>query len=393
MNHKHVLACVVLFASQWMFAQNSIDQALNSIAENNKTLLAAKQYVAAKSLTLRTGITPENPFVTADYMIGRPVSGGNQLDFLAVQAFDFPSAYSKKSNLADENEALLTIQLKALTQDILLEAKSTLLELIYLNKQAIVLQGRAEESAKILANYQLKFDAEAISALELNKAKIQLLNFQSELRKIENDVLLKTEHLTELNGGKELKVSATEYPIQASVPAFETLEDSIEVNDPTLKQLNQQVEVYEATLLLNKAMALPKLEIGYHYQSVLGQTFNGAHVGVSIPLWENKNKVKAANANIQLGSLEVEEHKVKHYYEIKEWYQHYENLKQTVAEYKSALDELNSEKILLQSLELGEINFITYATEIQYYYTAKDTLSALEKECQLVLAQLFKYQL
>ena len=138
---------------------------------------------------------------------------------------------------------------------------------------------------------------------------------------------------------------------------------------------------------------MPKFEFGYHYQSVLGQTFNGAHIGVSIPLWENKNKVNAANASIQLGMLEVEEHKTEHYYEIKELYQRYENLKQTIDDYTNVLGGIDSEKILLQSLELGELNFISYAIEIQYFYSAKDTLSDLEKEYQLILAQLFKYQL
>lgn len=393
MNYKQIIALVALLASNSMYAQNTLDQALNSIAENNKTLQSANQYVAAKSLEMHTGLTLENPFVTADYMIGRPVSGGNQLDFMVVQAFDFPSVYSRQSSLADENEAMLSIQLKEIRQNILLEAKTTILEVIHLNKQALIFQERAGSSAKIVANYQLKFDAEDISALELNKAKIQLLNFQSELRKLENEVKMKTQHLTELNGGLELSIDATEYPLHPVVPVFETLEYSIEVSDPRLKGLQQQVQIYESTLSLNRALTLPKFEFGYHYQSVLGQTFNGAHIGVSIPLWENKNKVNAANASIQLGMLEVEEHKTEHYYEIKELYQRYENLKQTIDDYTNVLGGIDSEKILLQSLELGELNFISYAIEIQYFYSAKDTLSDLEKEYQLILAQLFKYQL
>ena len=116
MNYRQIIALVALLASNSMYAQNTLDQALNSIAENNKTLQSANQYVAAKSLEMHTGLTLDNPFVTADYMIGRPVSGGNQLDFMVVQAFDFPSVYSRQSTLADENEAMLSIQLKEIKQ-------------------------------------------------------------------------------------------------------------------------------------------------------------------------------------------------------------------------------------------------------------------------------------
>ena len=393
MNHKKAVVLLFMVASNFLRAQTTIEQALTSIERSNKTLITADQYVRAKKLELHTGLTLENPFVSADYMIGRPVSGGNQFDFLASQAFDFPSVYSKKGDLAGEEETMLAIKLQNLRQSILLESKTTILEIIHLNRQQLTLQKRVESSTALVSSYQQKFDAEEISALELNKAKIQLLNFRSQLRAIKNQITIGTAHLTELNGGNELTITDTNYPIQPLVPSFEILEDSIESNDPQLKILNQQIAVYQSNLSLNKSMSLPKFELGYHYQSVLGQTFNGAHFGVSIPLWENKNTVKSANAHIQLGNIELEEHKIEHFFEIKELYGKYENLKQTIEEYNEVLNGINSKDILQLSLELGEINFITYSAEIQYYYDAHDNLSELEKEYQIALAELFKYQL
>jgi len=393
MNHKNALVLLFLVASNLLNAQGTIEQALTSIAKSNKTLIAANQYVTAKKLELHTGITPENPFVSADYMIGKPVAGGNQFDFLFTQAFDFPSVYFKKSDLAGQKEEMLAINLEELRQTILLESKTTILVLIHLNKQRLAMQARVENSTLLVDNYQQRFIAEEISALELNKAKIQLLNFQTQLRTIKNEIKIKTQHLTELNGGNEITINDTEFPMLQLIPAFEVLEAAIEVNDPQLKTLHQQTEVYQTTLKLNRALALPKFELGYHYQSVLGQTFYGAHFGISIPLWESKNTIKAANANIQLGNVQVEEHKMQHYFEIKELYGKYQNLEQTIGEYNAILSGLNSEEILQQSLELGEINFITYSAEIQYYYNAQDALLELEKEYQIAVATLFKYQL
>jgi outer membrane protein, heavy metal efflux system len=47
---------------------------------------------------------------------------------------------------------------------------------------------------------------------------------------------------------------------------------------------------------VSKALNLPKFETGYHYQAMLGQRFNGLHLGLTIPLWENKNKVNATTS-------------------------------------------------------------------------------------------------
>ena len=393
MNYKKAVVLLFLFASNFLNAQNTIEQVITAVRENNKTLLAAEQYVETKKLKFHTGITPENPFISADYMLGRPVVGGNQFDFLISQALYFPSVYKRKGDLADQKEGLLDIKLQDIRQTILLESKTTVLELIYLNRQQVTLQKRVDINMKLVAAYQNKFDQEEISSLQLNKAKIQLLNFQTQLRTIANEIEIKTQHLTELNGGNKLPILDTVYPLLTLIPTFDVLEDSIEVNDPQLKKLNQQMEVYQATLSLKKAMTLPKFELGYHYQSVLGQTFNGAHVGISIPLWENKNSIKLANSNILLGKLQVEEHKIQHYFEIKELYGKYQNLKKAIAAYNVVLGGLNSENILQKSLELGEISFITYSNEIQYYYDAHDSFSMLEKEYQIAVAELFKYQL
>ena len=393
MDYKHIITILFIAVSTGISAQSSIDQVLDSVKQNNKTILAAKQYVAAKGLEYHTGLTLENPSLSADYMIGRPVSGGNQIDFLAVQSFDFPSTYVKKGKLADQKEEMLNIRLHETQQNILLETKLVALEMIYLNKQRQVLEKRKVNSEAIVADYQKKFDLEQINALDLNKAKIQLLRIQSEFRSIESQILIKTQQLTELNGGIPMTITDTLHPLPSVVPVFETLEDSIESNNPRLKWLNHQILVYQSQVDVNKAMALPKFEAGYHYQSVLGQTFNGVHVGVTIPLWQYKNTIKASESTVQLGTFQLEEYKVDHYYGIKGQYEQYENLKLTLEEYKTALNGLNSEELLAKSLELGEINFITYSMELQYYFTTYDQFSQIDLKYNIALAKLFKYQL
>ena len=154
---------------------------LMSIDQNNKTIAATKQYIEAKSLEFKTGNSPDNPSLSADYLIGKPVSGGNQFDFQAIQGFDFPTAYKHRSNLADTKIELLKIELISLKQQVLFEAKTLMLEAIYLKQYQNILSTRLETSEAIVNNYQKMYEAELISALELNKAKIQLLSIRGEI--------------------------------------------------------------------------------------------------------------------------------------------------------------------------------------------------------------------
>lgn len=393
MNFKHIVVVLFLMASSSIIAQNSIDKAMISITENNKTINAARQYVTAKKLEYHTGLTPQNPYMSADYLIGTTELAGNQFDFSLIQNLDFPSVYFKKGNLVDEQNKLLDISIDELRQNILLEAKTTIIEIIHLNGQKETLQDRLEKAQKLVDTYQLKFDADQINGLELNKAKIQLLNTKADLRSIDSQIKMKTDHLAELNGGNSITITETNYFLEEEVPEFEALEDTIEYYDPSLKLLYQQNQISQSQLELTRAMTLPNFEVGYRYQSVLGATFNGAHFGLNIPLWEHRNEIKTERARAELSKIEVDEHENEHYYEIKEMYEDYKNLKVELKDYQEVLDELNSFEILNKLLEFGDIDFITYSMEINYYYDAYDQLKHVERDYHLAVAKLYKYQL
>ena len=95
-----------------------------------------------KTLTIniknKTRITVQNPYVEYEKLNDSPANSGNQTDLLLKQSFDFPTAYSKKKQVAELQIEQTDFQLTAIRQDILLNAKQTCIELIYFNKKQIV---------------------------------------------------------------------------------------------------------------------------------------------------------------------------------------------------------------------------------------------------------------
>lgn len=391
--YKNICILVLLAFPYLITAQNSIDDVLATVAQNNKTILSANEYAIARQKEFRTGLTPEDPFVSTDYLIGRPVSGGDQFDFQIVQRFDFPGSYSRKGRLANEKGQLAELSSQATRQEILLEAKIVCLELIHLNQKQLVLEKRKGMAEKLVINYQKQFEQKEITALDFNKAKIQLLGFVTELERINSEIHLETEHLASLNGGEEILIADTSYPETVRLPGLEDLADSAANGSLELRWMDQQINVFQSQVEVTKAATLPKIEAGYHYQTVLGQRFNGAHVGITLPLWQRGTQIEASEAYVQYGKYRAAEQHARQYHVTRKLYQQYQVQQNAIASYREVLESLNTEEVLTVSLNLGEINFITYATEMAFYYDAQDALSELEKDSQILLAELFKYQL
>jgi cobalt-zinc-cadmium efflux system outer membrane protein len=390
---KYIFLTIVLFAITNSKAQNNIDNLLANIAKNNKAIIATQQYWEAKKLLYKTGINPSNPKIEYEYMAGPVSAGGNQTDISAIQSFDFPTAYIKKNQVSNRQITQSDFQMDAYRQDILLKAKQYCLELVYLNKKQIGLNNQVEFIKKIHAAYQLKLVQGDVGLLDVNKIKLQLFSWENELRLNTIEIKQYTLKLSELNGGTEIIFSETTYPITPIIPDFTTLESTIEENDPNLKAIHQQNEIDQKKLELSRAMALPKLEGGYRSQNVAGQTLQGIHLGITIPLWENKNKVKHQKAHLRFNDLQIEEHQNKHLNEIQQLYEKYLSLSISIAEYEKLMDGVKSNHLLDKALALEEISFIQYIMEINYFYDAHNDYLNLEKEYNKVIAELYKYQL
>lgn len=391
MKNSIVIILILLYGT--VFSQSNIDNVLSSVLKNNKTLIANTQFLDAKKLDYKTGLTPENPKVQYDYMIGSPASAGNQTNFDVSQAFDFPTAYASKKKMSNELIAKSELELIAIRQNILLEAKVNCLHLIYLNKRQAELKRRVNAMSQLYKNYQSKLKNGEATILDVNKSQLLLLNLNTELKLNESNIKQYNSKLTELNGGNPLSLTDTTYTISSDLPEFTKMDSLIEANDMLLKVYGKEKDVSMARVKVMKGMSLPKIETGYHSQFILGQKYQGAHLGLSIPLWENKNRIKAEKANVLVADYQIVQHRTEHYYENQQLYEKYVALKNSLTEYQAIFNSTKNTEILDKALKAGNISSIEYFMELTYFYNAYDKYLEAEKMYQETIAQLNKYQL
>ena len=392
MKHKLLICMAILFFGT-VGAQSNMDKVLAEIAKNNKTILANTQYWNAQKVQYKTGNSLYNPTIEYDYLKGSPANAGNQTDIIVTQSFDFPTVYGKKNALANQLGVQADLQLKAANQQLLLEAKMICIELVYRNKLQIPLAKRKEATEKWAANFQRKLETGDGNILDVNKAEIQLLEIRKEFQENAAAIAELQQQLTSLNGGNTLTFTDTVYPNVPAIPDFATLEKEIEGQDYIRKTLAQEKVIAEKQIEVSKAMALPKMELGYHYQGILGQTYNGIHTGISLPLWESKNTVKLQRAKMAFAESALNEHTNEHFYETRQLYGRYESLKSILAEYEEINQSVEPIKLLDKALAAGQISVLEYFIELNYYNTAFNSYLEIEKEFHDVVATLMKYNL
>jgi outer membrane protein TolC len=390
---KSIVLFLLMGFSYTVKSQSNLDEILSSVTNNSKVLIANQQYWEVQRLGFITGLTPYNPSVEYEYLNGSPVGAGIQKDFTVTQSFDFPTAYFKKNALSEEQITQTNYQSAAFRQDILLKAKLYFLELVYLNKQNRVLSDRLRNVEGLHNSYQRRLEEGEANILDVTKAKIQFVNLQNELRRNENEIEQNTVKLAQLNGGMAVEVSDIAYPIPPDVPEYDVLDSLVEANDPVLKVVIQKKEISEKQVAVMRSLTLPKLQAGYRSQTILGQSYRGVILGMTIPLWEDKNRVKQEEAEVLYSELQIQNHITEHQHEIRELYLQYVNLKVSIAAYEELLDGVNTEAFLSKALELGEISTIDYFIELTYLYDANDQYLLLENEYHETIAKLYKFEL
>jgi len=89
----------------------------------------------------------------------------------------------------------------------------------------------------------------------------------------------------------------------------------------------------------------------------------------------------------------LNDHKNEHYFEIKQLYGKYENLKSILEEYQKSTVINDNVRLLDKALSLGQISVLEYFVELSYYNTTMNTYLETEKEYFEIIASLMKHKL
>ena len=369
-------------------AQNEVESVLKAIEQNNSTLSALREQVEAQKIGNRTGIFLHDPEVEFNYLWGSPSAIGNRTDISVSQSFDFPTAYGYRRNIADLKNVNAELAYKSERINILLSARQICIDLIYYNALIREFSQRLDNAQKIAETYKIRLEKGDANILEYNKARLNLASMQAELTKMEAERVALQAELRRLNNGEDIGPEENELSISALPGDFDAWYSGMESVSPVLKYVKGEIEIGEEQVKLSRALALPKLSAGYLSEKVVGEHFQGVTLGVSIPLWENRNMQKYAEAQVAASQKQLEDSKVQFYNRLRSLYLKASVLQQNTEQFRREIDAGRNDELLEKALDSGEISLLEYLLEIGYYYDALEKALEAARDYELVLAEL-----
>ena len=390
-NKLFIILALFTFISSGLIAQ-SIDDVLETIESNNKDIQAGSKYVESKTYEYKLNNLPDGPELSYGYFPDNSTVSGIKEVFEVSQSFQMPCFYRNQSAYSKLMINQEELSQQVLRQDVLSEAKSLLIDYIYLMKQISVIDKRLKFAEDIYNAYLVRLEVGDANALEINKAKLHLLQVQKQEKNYRNDILTVKEKLNNFNGGNNLKIDFNDYP-NTELTELDSLLFEKMTGDPELLLNQKVVEASEKRVKVVKNLQLPKFSLGYGSETVADEKFKGLIVGLSVPLWSSKNRmqqVKFESEFYNLSNISIREKRIT---EAKIQLETVKSLKENLESYETVLNSVNNEDLLNKSLEFGEISVIEFFTEMFYFYETYDDYLEIEKEYHHAFAELYKYKL
>lgn len=393
--NKLLIVCLTVAMSVPGFAQENAGTVLSQIEKNNTALQALRKRTEADQYGYKAERALDAPEVGFNYLWSSPADVGTRKDISVTQSIDVAALAGARGKLADSRTELSAIQYNIERQKILLEAKQLYIRIVYCNAVNAELSSRIARSEQIEAAYRDMQARGETDMIEVNKAHLAYLSQKNALSRnlVERESLLS--ELQGLNGGEPVEVNASVISTDEVLPAdFGAWYAEASQQIPELAYMKKNVDVNAAEARTAKMANYPSLTAGYMAELVKGSNFRGLTLGLSIPIWSVRSKVRQANASCEAAKLEERDAVTKTYNSFKALYDRAKGLQEISAELSSSL-AVSTEAMALteHKLKAGDISLIDNIMELSLYYSLADEVLATSCDYALALAELYAWNL
>lgn len=385
------LLCAASIATSG-YAQRSIDEILRQIESASPEMQAQRELTSALKTEAKTGKYLSNPTVEMENLWGGAERAYNA-ELTVAQAFDFPTAYTSRNKIARMQSSLYDNQQAAFRQQFLLNAELLCIDIIHLTRLDELYRQRLDRAVQMNDVYRKKMESGGANMMEYNKTNIELIDAQTQFDMNTAELQAKRRQLGTLTGNPDDTFADLQYPSRETSSPFEQISQGYLDGNPQIESLKNEVDINQRTVTLNRALSLPQFEVGYRHNFGVEGRYKGFLVGLSVPLFERKNTVKAAKARVSSSNVQLESTRRNLTSEVRRLYDQTLSLQRSIDATRELISNLKALETLDKALDAGQINIIDYLTESAVILQSKERLYQLEGDYQAAAAQLFRYEL
>ena len=316
MKNKIIIISIFLSLSSFLFAQDVLNQYLETAAKNNPALSAKfNAYNASLEKVPQVGTLPD-PQLTFGYFI-MPVetkNGPQQAKLSFTQMFPWFGTLSSKEDVFISAAKAKYEDFEEAKSKLFFDVKSTYYDLYFIKKGIDV----SLENIEILNTFKrlalIKIEAGKASGVDLLRVELELNDLENSLallkdnwfvKSVKFNNLLNVENNANIQIPESLWIDDLQYSRQAVM-------DSLTMNNHQLKSLEFLKKSFVQKESLSKKQGLPNIILGVDYSAIgnagtspnAGKDALMAKIGISIPLYRKKYSAMVNEAVFQQQLME-----------------------------------------------------------------------------------------
>lgn len=350
-----------------LVAQPHYAKVLKDLEANNLTLLAAAKQAEAQQAAAHAGLLLDDPDVEAAYYWGDPADMGIRWDISVSQSFQMPSVLVRRARLRNLQENAAHLDYQALRYSTLLETQQLCADLIYYRNMVAIYNRRHAAAVRLAELYRRRYETGDCSILDYNRAQMNLADMQSRYTQAELDADHAVRDLSLLMNVEHYSFTQMEYDSVWVEPSFDMWYQQYEKRNPQLRQLDNQLAISQQEEQLSRAQWLPQFSVGYAAENVVGSTWRGATLGVTLPLWSQQRAVRSAKLHTAATQAALQAKRAELAAEFLSLHHRHAALILDLQRLKSAFRQSNSVALLEKALTAGEITLEQYLQQVNYY--------------------------
>lgn len=346
-------------------------EAANAILSRNGDRLQIANEQNAKDLETKTLANAPDPSVEGDYMI-LPKGVDNRWNVGISYEMEWPGVYKSRRDLSRAIQGANAAEADAGVYEKYIEILQEIGTYIYSERRIAIMKqiGVATDSlhsAAMRATKGGQMSRLDLSKITLEQGRINALIANLEAEKSGSEGTLKT-----LNGGMDCSALLESIDKEWVMTPTHSLEEYIAEakSNPQLLKAIADYDVAKNSVSVAKAEALPNISVGYHHDFEDGMHFNGATLGVSIPLFSNRGKVKAARAAQAVAEYQVNIKTDQVESEITALYDEVQLIDQALKAPMEVFGTTDYNTLLMKAYKGGELSLTDYLQERTWFNEA-----------------------
>lgn len=405
---KHILnkifTAVFLFCSWQVKSQTqqsfTIQQSINTALQSNPSIRSSNLQIQQQRILGTTYRDFGKTNIGAQY--GQSNSIKFDTYFSIEQPIPNPSLFKNQKAYYAAQTKSSELNLAVTQNELVYQVRINYYQLSYYEALRKLLQSQDSLFSDFLKASSLRYKTGETNLLEKATAETQLNEIRNRIQQNEADILIARKQLEAFLNSPLSQNAAIDTLDKLTLTT--QLIDSIQHNNPQAAFIQQQINIADKEIGVEKARSKPDFSVSYFNQSIIGsqevdgqtKTFGAGHrfqgvaAGISIPIFYKpySSRIKAAQINKQVAQSQYELFVVNLQSQYQQAFQEYLKDQQNIRYYETSA--LTNANLILTQAQIafrnGEIGYVEFLQALRTYRDIRsEYLNAINEYNQSII--------